>query len=890
MSGPGKPRRSLATACCLLGAGVAVRAQQLPDHPVVTEVFNNPRGAADASLGRDPNNPHQEFIELWLPPQSALNPNLDPDALNLTFYEVEGDATSTGLGLINYRFDLPTFCVRANPAFCPPETIHRPPSGVIVLGWVDYDTALNQGTCAGNGAPCHAYAENCADGSDCIADPPTDLAGTPDTRIALINGGITDTGGDFLFIAVNGHHFSGTNNFPTLQAENRIDLPAEASSGVIQNGSQVYLLVDRDAPDYVELCDDQHAAECAAGADPVLPDNDAGLSSNAMLDGYAANDHALFDVLLQPYDAPTGFDIDLETVLDRLTDTGVAGAFSFLIPQIPEEINIPPEPGLAGGYARIYLDVPKTTETSAVDDPVADAVNAYRHVRNDGPFFPTPGRVVSTSSPPELGVAAAPEQILEILTRTIGRPGILAANVGGDFPIDLSATVDTSSDPAVATFAPGPPDIGVVGQSFAFPALFVTPGPNAVHGATASATVTITAADTNAADPAVLNPAQTAAITATILNPTTGRDADGLPFEATVFAAIQSIPGTAASNELLDTSFGQFLLQNFGNLAQDSLCHGEALINPATDISNGTCLHNGCSGVCDPGCSFGCQPQFVIPFPDLVQNFLNLPGPDGIPGTSDDLVNLVADSAEQQVHATYTGNFQPQTGVRAIAVNSPPTLTSGGAFAPAEYVRFADSRGRTDNLRSGLTNALTTRTFEMAIVDSNVRLNGSIETGASDDFALVVEVVETAPGAPVTPGTLLFLSYTGGLQGADIDSLELPPGNNVANLIFLDLDNLNDVLGVLSVKLAVVVDAAGNNGQIDVMEVFSLNPVGAAGCADADADCDGDVDLQDYAGFLDCVTEPGVPAINCVTFDLDDDGDVDFADFRILMIVFTGAG
>ncbi len=51
-----------------------------------------------------------------------------------------------------------------------------------------------------------------------------------------------------------------------------------------------------------------------------------------------------------------------------------------------------------------------------------------------------------------------------------------------------------------------------------------------------------------------------------------------------------------------------------------------------------------------------------------------------------------------------------------------------------------------------------------------------------------------------------------------------------------------------------------------------------------DSDGDGDVDLLDFAAFVDCV---GVEPV-CVGFDFDEDGDVDFADARVFQLLFTG--
>ena len=87
-------------------ACVASAYAQLPDHPVITEVYFDAPGVNDGPVGREPGNDHQEYIEIYLPPMAVLAPGLDKDALRLTVYEVEGDLTSSGVGLINYRFSI----------------------------------------------------------------------------------------------------------------------------------------------------------------------------------------------------------------------------------------------------------------------------------------------------------------------------------------------------------------------------------------------------------------------------------------------------------------------------------------------------------------------------------------------------------------------------------------------------------------------------------------------------------------------------------------------------------------------------------------------------------------------------------------------------------------
>jgi hypothetical protein len=54
-----------------------------------------------------------------------------------------------------------------------------------------------------------------------------------------------------------------------------------------------------------------------------------------------------------------------------------------------------------------------------------------------------------------------------------------------------------------------------------------------------------------------------------------------------------------------------------------------------------------------------------------------------------------------------------------------------------------------------------------------------------------------------------------------------------------------------------------------------------------DMDGDGDVELDDYAGFLDCVTGPaGGLELGCEPADADADCDADLADFAIFQTVF----
>ena len=239
-------------------------AAQVVDHPVLTELYPEPPGLG-GPVGRDPMDPHQEFIEIFLPPLADLAPGLNKykDALNLTLYDVEGDKTSLQNTLVNYRIDLPTFDLDPSNGL---TGLPRPASGFVVLGWVDY-----------------------------VGNPPTDLAGTPSTRLALINGGITSTT-DFTFIPINGSHFTGTTNFPVPVAVSHIDTTSDPITGKIEQGSSALLLVNRDDPGYVELCGftDPAAPPCS-----IVPNLPAGtvLGVSSLLDAFAPNDDNEFDVV-----------------------------------------------------------------------------------------------------------------------------------------------------------------------------------------------------------------------------------------------------------------------------------------------------------------------------------------------------------------------------------------------------------------------------------------------------------------------------------------------------------------------------------------------------------------------------------------------------------------
>jgi hypothetical protein len=805
----------------VLGVLAAGAFGQIPNHPVITEVFTDPAGN-DGPVARDPSNAHQEYVEIYLPTAAQLAAGLNKDALRLTLYEVEGDTTSSGPGLVNYRIDLPTFDL--DPANgLSPGAIPRPPSGVVVMGWVDY-----------------------------VGNPPTDLAGTPATRLALINGGITATS-DYSFVAINGSQFSGTTNFPVPLAISSIDMPQEASSGIIQNGSGAYLLVNRDAPGYVQLYDDA-AVPPGGSANPSLATGTV-LGTSCLLDGYAGNDDSLFDVNLQPYASGTN--------IDMVMNLPAGGPFSLLICQIAE--------ASAHGYARNFLDLAKTTEDGfpSNDNPVTDALDVYRTILNIGPLSPTPGRVHLTTSPAELSVALPAAQLFDVLAGTTGRPGIHCANAGGNFGMSATATPGASSNPAVATFASGDSAVVTTGQTPVYPSVAATVPIGAAHGALVTVPVSVSAVNVGGG-PAIVNPTGTTTATIHVLNPTTGMNAAGQPFQATAFAAVHGLPHQSGMpNGFLSTSLAGFVAAHLGGLVDDAQHHGVDLLNPATDLSNPLVVDT--------------LEQDMPDDPDL---YINAFGPPGYP----DLVQTIITSAEVQAGSdTYAQSFDDSlTAVRAIAFNFNPTRTKGGTFVPTERVHFVGAIGDAGSPTSGLTNATTTRGAELALVDTNVQRAGTLETGATDDFGVVVRVGQVRPGAQVVPGQFVFLSLTGGLQGADIDTLDVPPHNNETAIIYFDLDNLDTVLGARTISEIFVIDSSGTPADVNIVEVFSLNVLVPQPFFDADGDSD--VDLVDYASFRACMTGPlGTLGAGCALNDADASGHVDLADYAIFQRSFTGA-
>ena len=96
-------------------------------------------------------------------------------------------------------------------------------------------------------------------------------------------------------------------------------------------------------------------------------------------------------------------------------------------------------------------------------------------------------------------------------------------------------------------------------------------------------------------------------------------------------------------------------------------------------------------------------------------------------------------------------------------------------------------------------------------------------TAQKDDFGIILKVDSVRAGSTVVPGEFVFLSMMGGREGADIDTLRIPPDDpTLMNVILIDLDPLDTELDVLTISDVYLVDANGES-EVDPLEVFYLS-------------------------------------------------------------------
>jgi hypothetical protein len=145
----------------------------------------------------------------------------------------------------------------------------------------------------------------------------------------------------------------------------------------------------------------------------------------------------------------------------------------------------------------------------------------------------------------------------------------------------------------------------------------------------------------------------------------------------------------------------------------------------------------------------------------------------------------------------------------------------------------------------------------------------------------------------------LAIEIGGTAQGLDYDWLDVTGNGALAGTLEVTLidgfiPNPGDMFEVVTAgAITGVLDSVvftNPPGNLDLSVTYAANSVTiqTIGSVPGDCDGDGDVDLADYACFLDCLTGPdGGLLPDCGPFDFDSDSDVDLRDLAIFQEVFV---
>ena len=163
--------------------------------------------------------------------------------------------------------------------------------------------------------------------------------------------------------------------------------------------------------------------------------------------------------------------------------------------------------------------------------------------------------------------------------------------------------------------------------------------------------------------------------------------------------------------------------------------------------------------------------------------------------------------------------------------------------------------------------------WEITAFNSEGSLTGSIvERGNLASWAEIVVEAEQ-PGGDTSVDLELR-------AGDDPD--DLGPFIPIVGLAADLSDYIDEFANFLQYQLIITSQDEDRSPHVHAVQVSS---------ALGDVDGDGDVDLLDFASFLDCVTGPmGGVELGCESADLDNDQDVDRSDFAVFQLVFPGTG
>jgi len=188
---------------------------------------------------------------------------------------------------------------------------------------------------------------------------------------------------------------------------------------------------------------------------------------------------------------------------------------------------------------------------------------------------------------------------------------------------------------------------------------------------------------------------------------------------------------------------------------------------------------------------------------------------------------------------------------------------AGGADAGSAYVFGRSTEGWTQQARLMAADAMAADYFGVSVaLDGPMAVVGSY----GDDHA----------GGTDAGSTYVFFRSAGQwTEQVQLTASDAAAGDRFGNAVAVEND---------TILAGAYLDDDGGEEDAGSAYVFELTCVMAADC-----DADGDIDLDDFAPFVDCMLGPDVdPGPTCLCAQLDGDFDVDLLDYAIFQELFEG--